>query len=79
MRIALVCTAALFGSSLHAQTARVLGQVTDAQGAVVPHVRVQITNLDTGTVINTESSDSGEYSAQFLPAGNYKITVEAPG
>jgi hypothetical protein len=62
-----------------AQNARFTGQVTDPQNAMVPHAAIEITNQDTGLQLHAESDDSGTYSIPYLPAGQYRIVVQAPG
>lgn len=69
-------------SLVAAQTERagVAGNVTDAQGAVVPGATVKITNIDTGQTFETRTSDEGRYSSgtQFKP-GRYKVEVSREG
>ncbi len=62
-----------------AQEARVSGRVTDASGAVVPDVKIVITNTDTGTARDTKTNDLGYYTVPLLPPGNYKIAAEKQG
>jgi len=62
-----------------AQNARFYGQVTDPQDAAVPGARVEITNQDTGTQLNTTTDSSGNYAVPYLTAGHYQIVVQAPG
>ncbi len=63
----------------HAQTARFFGQVTDSQNASVPNAEVEVTNLDSGTVVHTTTDVSGEYTVPYLQAGRYRVVVQAPG
>ena len=62
-----------------AQNARFSGQITDAQGGVIPKAAVEITNLDTGVQLQTVSDDTGNYSVPYLSAGRYRIIVRASG
>jgi hypothetical protein len=55
----------------------VLGTVTDASGAVVPGVEVELTNLATNITSRTTTSSKGEYLFPQVPAGNYTITFKA--
>ena len=57
----------------------IAGWITDAQKAVIPDVRITITNTATNTVRETFSNASGYYEAPFLDAGNYTITAEITG
>lgn len=70
---------AITALSANAQNARFTGQVTDAQGAVIPQAKIVITNTDTGMVSQATSDENGEYGVPFLAAGHYRITAEAPG
>jgi len=63
----------------YGQNARFSGQVTDAQGAVVPNASVQATNQDSGSRVETTTDASGTYSIPYLPAGHYRLVVQAAG
>ena len=58
---------------------RVVGRVTDAQNAVVAGATVRLTNLDTNIVQTGTTDNSGNYIITPVPAGNYGISVTAPG
>jgi hypothetical protein len=45
------------------------GTVTDNSGAVVPGVKVTITNLQTGITTVTTSNSAGIYDAPSVPTG----------
>jgi hypothetical protein len=55
------------------------GTVTDPQGAAVIGATLTITNQDTGYSTSTKTNDSGQYTSQALPVGNYKFNVESSG
>jgi len=55
------------------------GIVTDAQGAVIADAKVQATNISTGLSYKTTSSNSGGYSLQDLPLGDYTVSVDFSG
>jgi hypothetical protein len=77
---AAILTAALSLQTMAiAQNARFYGQVTDAQGAIIPDATVQITSLDSGTTVQTKTDGSGEYSVPYLTASRYHIVVNAQG
>jgi hypothetical protein len=65
----------------HAQTFRgsINGTVTDSSGAVIPNVKVTVTDVGTTVVRSTVSSGAGEFSFNDLPAGIYTLHVEDPG
>ena len=80
MLFGLVCVLALtamsFGQGI---SGRLQGTIQDGSGAVVSGANISVTNQDTG-VVNKYTSDSrGEYIANLLPPGNYKVEVNAPG
>ncbi|HEY1805639.1 MAG TPA: TonB-dependent receptor [Terracidiphilus sp.] len=60
-------------------TGSITGQVTDPSGAVIAGAHVTAHNLDTGVDTSTNSNPAGLYNIQFLPIGNYQITVQANG
>ena len=76
---AMMCAALTSGPFLCAQNARFLGHVTDAQGGLIPHATVEITNLDSNTTVTVQTDDSGAYTVPYLIAGRYRITVKASG
>ena len=57
----------------------VRGTVTDPQGNVVAGATVTLTNLATSNSRTSTSNDSGSYAFEFVPAGDYKLEVEAKG
>ncbi len=67
--------------ALHAQQGRgtVSGTVTDAQGAAVPNVTVEIRNVGTNAVFRTATNETGFYTAPGLAVGNYEVTAELAG
>ncbi|AFL87422.1 hypothetical protein Terro_1102 [Terriglobus roseus DSM 18391] len=73
--------AAIHVGGLHAQVeqGRFVGRISDPQGASVPGVTVQVRNLDTNITQTGVTNGSGEYVITPVPAGNYVLTVNAPG
>jgi Carboxypeptidase regulatory-like domain len=71
----------LFASLAAAQEYRatLLGLITDSTGAVVPNAAVTVTNLETGVIANSRTSETGNYIVPFLLPGKYTLTVEHPG
>jgi len=57
----------------------ITGTVTDPQGAVIPHASVQLTNIDTNLVLETQTNSSGSYTFQPVKIGHYSVAVGAPG
>ena len=69
------CTA-LYGQ---ATSGNIIGTVTDPAGAIVPGVNITITSQDQGTVYNTTTNESGNYSAVHILPGLYTIEFKASG
>jgi hypothetical protein len=73
--------ALVLGSNVYAQElSTITGTATDSAGAVVPNVKVLITNEATGTVVRaTETNSSGIYTAPDIEVGRYRLSGELPG
>src|SRR5579872_36561 len=57
-------------------TATVVGTVSDASGAVVPHATVTVANVAT-SISRTETTDAqGGYTIPNLDPGRYTLTAE---
>jgi hypothetical protein len=71
----------LLVAGLHAQTyqSRILGVVSDQNGAVVPSAQVTITNTATNTSRILTTGGADEYVAADLEPGPYTVTAEARG
>lgn len=72
----ILCAAAAFGQS-QATTGNIEGQVTDQNGAVVPGIGVNATNLNTGFGKTTTTNDNGTFIFVLLPPGTYTVEVPA--
>lgn len=74
-----LCLAAII--SLYGQSDRgsITGIVTDSSGAAVPHVKVTVTNTATNTVRENQTTDTGRYVFQELPAGTYNVSIQHTG
>jgi hypothetical protein len=62
-----------------AQTATILGTVTDPTGSVVPNASVTITNTGTNVKRVVLTNTAGNYTAPELPIGTYSVRTEAAG
>ncbi len=60
-------------------TGKVVGEVTDPQGAVVAGAKVAVTNIATNISIQTVTDKDGVYQALHLPIGSYRVEVIQPG
>src|SRR5438094_8224697 len=78
---ALLAVSALFLAPLYSQdaTGRIVGVVTDSSGAVVPKVKITVSNIDTKDTRETVTADDGSFQILLLPIGNYSLTAEATG
>jgi hypothetical protein len=67
--------------SLLAQSDRgtLTGTVQDPGSAMIPGATVIAKNSETGSVFQTVSTSTGNFTITALPAGVYDLTVEAPG
>ncbi len=60
-------------------TSRVTGTVIDATGAVVSGATVNLTNEANNVSFTTQTSSSGAYAFDLIPAGVYRVSVEKSG
>src|SRR2546430_231242 len=55
------------------------GVITDATGSTVPAATVAITDISTNAAVTVKSNSAGEYEANNLKSGDYKISIAATG
>ena len=83
LRIAFGCALALLACIpiAHGQTVTgsITGEVTDPSGAVVAGAQVVAHNLDTGVDYPAKSNGAGVFHVEFLPIGQYQVSVMANG
>ena len=60
-------------------TSAIVGQVSDATGAAVPHADVTAVNKDTGLRRNGKTDNEGYFNFPQLKPGVYSVKVEAEG
>lgn len=67
--------------TLKAQTAtgQITGTVKDTSGAVMPEVKVTVSNQLTGLSREATSGGGGDYTFTLLPVGVYSVTAEKAG
>ena len=75
LAVLLLAAMSAFGQS----TATLAGTVTDQSGAVIPNAQVAAINQDTNLRRTTTTGATGNYQIPFLPAGTYRVDVQAPG
>src|SRR5918995_721662 len=86
MRLAVGVIAALWLSAAasrpvwaQAVSATLLGNVTDASGAVLPGAAVTVIETKTGISRQVTTTARGGYSLPYLPPGTYRVEVAMPG
>lgn len=79
--LAVVLLGAVTVSPARAQNAaaRIVGTVTDPNGAGVPGAKVAVVNAATQVHSDTAANNEGYFQAIDLPIGQYNVTIEAPG
>ncbi len=60
-------------------TGTILGTVTDSTGAVIPNVKVTVTNTATNVPSITTTSSSGDYQVPSLIPGSYEVAAQIQG
>ncbi len=58
---------------------RIVGIVSDAQGAVIPGAQIKVVNTKTGTERTAASNTQGFFAVGNLAPSVYSVTIEAPG
>lgn len=62
-----------------AMDGNLVGAVTDASDAAVPHADLEIENVATGLKLTGVTNSQGQYRFNNLPPGGYKLSVTAQG
>ena len=77
----LLSTFLLFPMFLLAQAyfGTVSGEITDSSGAVVPGVKLTLTDVQKGFTFHTSSGNDGRYLFRSIPPGLYRVTTDAAG
>lgn len=55
------------------------GSVVDPTGAVIANAKITVTNMETGFVRNLTTNETGQFTANDLPAGHYTLKAEMLG
>src|SRR5690348_15176182 len=73
--------ALILASTVYAQirSATITGTVRDASQAPIPDAEVVVTQQETGTSTTLKTSEAGTYTAPYLAAGTYTVSVNASG
>lgn len=76
----LICSVLLFTPVVYAQFGSgIQGTVADSTSALIPGVRITVTNVDTGVSRETSSSEEGVYRIPSLSPGTYKVVASKEG
>jgi len=79
-RLLAACLCVLaFPAAAQDATAKILGQLTDPVGALIPGAAVSATNTATGVETKTVTNRNGEYQIPQLPIGSYTVKAAMPG
>src|SRR5437870_13604855 len=60
-------------------TGRILGNISDPSGALIPGASITITDVERGTSRSLVTDEAGAYNAPSLPPGTYRIRAELQG
>ena len=77
--LAMMCSIAATQAWAQDTTAKILGQVSDASGAVIPDANVSVTNTDTKVVSKAQSDKQGNFQFSQLPIGPYTVSAAKEG
>ena len=77
--LVLLLGVAPFAVAQQADTALIVGTVSDTTGAVIPGVNVTFSHIETGTESVTQTNETGSYRSNPLRIGNYIVLVESEG
>jgi hypothetical protein len=77
--IAIMATPGLFPAAAQINAGRISGTITDGSGSAVSSAKVTITNEATRLQWSTLTDSAGFYVVTSIPAGGYRVRVEAAG
>jgi len=60
-------------------TATLVGNLTDATGAIIAGAKITVINVDTSFTSTTVTNAEGYYYVPYLNPGTYQLTIEAAG
>ena len=78
-RVAIVLALAVYLSSQTASTGGLTGVALDPTGAVLPGVTIRLIRRATGETRSSTSNESGWFTFQFLPPGDYEVKASKSG
>ncbi len=74
--VLLMLSAVAFGQQA---TGRIVGKITDPQGAVIVGAKITVTNVGTRLTHETTTDKDGVYQVLQLPIGSYTVTASKEG
>ncbi len=79
LRLLFLISITLLAALAQSDRGTITGSVSDASGALIPNASVLIVNSATGIKLETKTTGTGSFTAPYLSAGLYDITVEVQG
>jgi hypothetical protein len=61
------------------RSATITGTVTDSSGGLVTGAQITITEQQTAISNSTKTTEAGQFTVPYLPAGSYTVSITAPG
>lgn len=77
--LALVLVSLISADAQIGVSGSIQGVITDPSGAVAPNATVRATRVATGVNTTRQTSSAGYHNLSPLPAGEYSVSVAAPG
>jgi Carboxypeptidase regulatory-like domain/TonB-dependent Receptor Plug Domain len=77
--LAIMAIAGAAFSQTQITTGTIQGTITDANGGIMPSVRVEIRNLETNFSKTMFTDEGGRFAALALPPGKYSVVVSKQG
>jgi hypothetical protein len=77
--LSIVTAVVSYGQAVTVNGGSIAGSITDASGAVLPNVSIEVKGTDTGFTKSLTSDSAGFYSIGPLNPGNYTVNVTANG
>src|SRR6266481_6700645 len=79
--VAAICLILAMQSAISAQesSGKVIGNVTDPKGAVIPDAKLTVTNVETQVSREATTNGEGNFEVLSLPIGNYRVMAERAG
>ncbi len=73
--LAISCSIFIFSAYAQSDRGTITGSVTDPSSAVVAGAKVEVRNLDNGSIYKAASTNTGGFTITSVPSGKYSVTV----